>query len=264
MKKKNTNFFTSKEFNNDLIKYGFFTRNGGFSSKPFNKLNCNLSSEDNLMHVNQNINQAKKELGLEKTKIKFINQVHGNHIEFITEKNIEKKIIADGIITQKNNISLAILTADCAPVFLINLKNRIITALHIGWKGCLNDIIEKAILKIKKIDHFTNNTISIVGPCLNKDNFEVDEVFKSEFLQKNINYKNFFKQNKNSKKIFFDMRKLIDSQLRNLAISNIFHVDKDTYRDKSLFFSHRRSTHNLSNITGRMINIIGFSQENIG
>ena len=41
-------------------------------------------------------------------------------------------------------------------------------------------------------------------------------------------------------------------------------IKRPRIRDKSLFFSHRRSTHNLSNITGRMINIIGFSQENIG
>ena len=56
------------------------------------------------------------------------------------------------------------------------------------------------------------------------------------------------------------MRGLIDLQLRESLINNVFHVNKDTYSQESLFFSHRRATHRGTLPTGRMINIIGFKQ----
>ena len=56
------------------------------------------------------------------------------------------------------------------------------------------------------------------------------------------------------------MRGLIEQQLREISIDNVFHVNKDSYKEESLFFSHRRTLHKGALITGRMINIIGFTQ----
>ena len=47
MNNNTIHYLTSKDFLNTKIVYGFFTRNGGKSKKPFDSLNCNLSSEDN-------------------------------------------------------------------------------------------------------------------------------------------------------------------------------------------------------------------------
>ena len=71
--------------------------------------------------------------------------------------NIEKKITADGGISTNKNISLAIITADCAPVFLYDSDSTLICALHIGWKGCLNNIIKNAINKISRIQESKKN-----------------------------------------------------------------------------------------------------------
>ena len=64
----------------------------------------------------------------------------------------------------------------------------------------------------------------------------------------------------NKNNIFFNMRGLIEQQLRDLSVKHIFHVNNDTYRESDLFFSHRRSTQKGTLPTGRMINIIGFKQ----
>ena len=37
---------------------------------------------------------------------------------------VNKRILADGILTKSNKISLGILTADCAPVFFIDVKAK--------------------------------------------------------------------------------------------------------------------------------------------
>ena len=253
-------YFTSKDFADTKIKYGFFTRNGGKSKKPLDSLNCSYSSNDVRENVIENINTAKQELRLEQTLIKFVGQVHGTNIELIDKNNLFKEIIADGSITKTRNISLAILTADCAPIFLVDLSNNIISAIHIGWKGCLNNIVLKASMNLKKICKSTKDIVAIIGPCLNQENFEVNENFKKQFIKKNINYKMYFKKNFNNNRIYFDMRGLIEQQLRESFINNVFHVNKDSYTEESLFFSHRRTMHKRALITGRMINIIGFTQ----
>ena len=54
------------------------------------------------------------------------------------------------------------------------------------------------------------------------------------------------------------MRGLINYQIRSIGLSNIFNINKDTYKNNKWFFSHRRATHQNNSNTGRMINIISF------
>ena len=63
------------------------------AKKPFDSLNCNLNSSDDKIHVKANINVTKQKLGLKQTRIKFVSQIHGTHIELIDHNNITKEII---------------------------------------------------------------------------------------------------------------------------------------------------------------------------
>ena len=257
---KNTKYFKINNLNYTGIQYGFFSRLGGYSEKEYTSLNCNLNAGDQKEKVIKNIELSKRILDLNHTKIKFLNQTHSTNVAFINNKNFDTNIYADGGITIDKKICLAILTADCAPIFLFDNKNYLICALHAGWKGCLDNIISKAVKKINNINKNNNEIIAIIGPCLSHNNFEVNKGFKKKFIKKNLEYKKFFYNDPISKKIHFNMRKLIDFQLKEMPISKIYHIKKDTYSKDSLFFSHRRATHTNLLSTGRMINIIGFKQ----
>ena len=256
--KNKIKYFKIEDLNFKGIKYGFFSRLGGYSEKKYTSLNCSVNSGDQKEIVIKNIDLTKKILGLNYKKIKFLNQTHGTNVELINNKNFNNNICADGSITVDKNICLAILTADCAPIFLFDKKNYLICALHSGWKGCLKNIISKAAIKIKKINKGDNEITAIIGPCLSHMNFEVNEDFKKKFLNKNLEYEKFFYNDKNSKKIYFDMRKLLDFQLNEAFNCTIHHIKKDTYAEESIFFSHRRAIHTNLSPTGRMMNIIGF------
>ena len=78
------------------------------------------------------------------------------------------------------------------------------------------------------------------------------------FINKNFQYEKFFSKNSEKNKLNFDMRGLINFQLQNYSVNKIFNVVVDTYSNKNLFFSHRKSMHKGSSPTGRMINIISF------
>ena len=255
---KNKDNFFKADIETNSISYGFFSKKNGFSKNNFYSLNCSLSSGDKKILVEKNILSAKKKLGLEKKKLKFTNQIHSSKVNFIDVRNYDKVINGDGLITKDKDIVLAILTADCAPIFISDNKNSFICSLHSGWKGCLKNIIKNAINKIKALSLNKSELFAIVGPCLNKENFEVDSKFKEIFLKNNVDYNKFFFHNINYDKYFFDMRGLINYQLKTSSIKNISNIDLDTYSNKNIFFSHRYSTHNNILPTGRMINLIGF------
>ncbi len=255
MKYKN-NYFVAEEIETKKIAYGFFSKEGGCSKGNYDSLNCSKSSGDDKKLVTANINMAKKKLGLEDSKLKLIRQIHSNKVEIIDQKNISEKIVADGSITKNKNIALAIMTADCAPIFIFDLDSSFICCLHIGWKGCLNNIIKIAVKIFAKIT--SQKLIAIVGPCLSKENFEVEEKFRDVFITQDLHYKNFFSIKSNQQKPHFDMRGLINYQLQSCSVDKISNVDIDTYSNDHLFFSHRRSSHLCTLPTGRLINLIGF------
>lgn len=239
----------------DIVNLGFFTSKGGISKGDFNSLNCSKSNDDKKNNVSGNIKIALNALGIEKKRLKLINQIHSNKIFFVNNNNLNKDIYGDGLITENKNIALGILTADCAPIFIFDKKKSIVCCLHSGWKGALNNIVSKGIKKIKRKKIKSQNIIVIVGPCLGFSNFEVDKKFKLKFIKKNRSYQKFFKS-KNRNKDIFDLRSLINFQISKERIDNVFNIRKDTYKNSHIFFSHRRATHQNKIQTGRMINII--------
>ena len=252
----NNNYFVAEDIKTNNITYGFFSKEGGCSKGKYHSLNCSKSSGDNNKLVTANINIAKKKLGLESSKLKLIKQTHSNKVKIIDQNNLNDKIVADGSITKNKNISLAIMTADCAPIFIFDQECSFICCLHIGWKGCLTNIVKAAVKIITKIT--SQKLIAIVGPCLSKENFEVEEKFKDVFITQDLHYENFFTIKSNQQKSYFDMRGLINYQLRSCSVTKISNIDIDTYSNEHLFFSHRRSSHLGTLPTGRLINLIGF------
>ncbi len=239
------------------ITYGFFTRVGGYSKNNYESLNCSYTSGDDLAVVKKNIDFAKKYLKLKNKKLKLTKQIHSNFISEINNKNFKFASESDGLITKNSSIALGVLTADCAPIFIFDKRNSFICCLHSGWKGTLNNIVNNSINLIKKYNVNLDDIIAIVGPCLGKQNYEVSKEFKENFIAKNNKYICFFK-NKNKYKELFDMRGVINFQLKEKGISNIYNINEDTYQKKHLFFSHRRSIHEDKAFTGRMLNIISF------
>ena len=240
------------------VTHGFFTRLNGFSKNDFRSLNCSISSGDNKKLVLKNRQKALKNLGLQNKKLILINQIHSSKVVQINKSNINKKIEADGIMTSLNNVVLGILTADCAPIFIYDNKNKFICCVHSGWKGTLKNISKNAVNLFCKHKINLKNITAIVGPCLNKKNYEVDKSFEKKFIKKNQNYSKFFTK-KNVNKSFFDLRGLINYQLKELGIKKIHNINLDTYAHERLFFSHRRSKHQNEKTTGRLINLISLT-----
>jgi len=188
----------------------------------------------------------------------LIKQTHSSKIIRINKTNLNKNLKADGMITSLNNVVLGILTADCAPILIYDNKNKFICNLHSGWKGSLNNISQNAVELLDQCNIKRKNLRAIIGPCLGVNNYEVDKNFERMFINKDIKYSKFFR-NKNNIKSCFNLRGLINYQLRQLGIKKIYNINRDTYSNKNLFFSHRRTTHKGKKTTGRLINLISLT-----
>ena len=249
------NFFFIKQ---SPLKHGFFTRLDGLSKKQFRSLNCSSSNDDDKKNVKGNRLIAINNLNLNKKKLILITQTHSSKVIRITKNNLDNNIKADGVITSLNNVVLGILTADCAPVIIYDDKNKFVCNLHSGWKGSLNNISQTAIKLFDKYQIKRKNLTAIVGPCLGVKNYEVDKNFQRMFIKKNIKYTKFFRY-KNKKKSYFNLRALINNQLTELGLKKIYNINRDTYSNDNLFFSHRRAIHKGQKATGRLINLISLS-----
>jgi polyphenol oxidase len=242
------------------ITYGFFTRSGGISEKPFDSLNCSFNNEDFSSNVKKNIELVRKELNLD--TIIQVNQVHSSRVITLKDKNASYNITdADGLVTNFKRIGLSILGADCAPILFYDNVLQIIGACHAGWRGAVNNIIETTITKMVNLGSERNNITAIIGPTIHKNSYEIKEdvaiiVKNSLFYKKNSS----ILFNKKTGQYLFDLPLLLKESLKISKIKKVGDVGLDTYTNSNLFFSHRRSKHDSTSqkvSTGRQISVIG-------
>ncbi len=242
------------------ISYGFFTRKGGFSRSPYDSLNCSFNVEDNERDVEKNLVLVCNELKL-KGIIK-LKQIHSSKVFVINSKdNQVNNIEADGLVTKLKGIGLSILGADCAPILFYDKISKIIGACHAGWRGAVNGIIEATVTSMEDLGSKRNDIISIIGPTIHKESYEIREdvasiVKETKFYKKNHSI--LFQVQKD--KYLFDLPLLLKESLKYSKISDLGDINMNTYQKTNLFFSHRKSTHNnfpQQGKTGRHISVIG-------
>ena len=238
------------------ISHGFFNRNGGKSKGIYKSLNCGLGSKDKKINIQKNLKIVKNKISKNSKKIFLVNQIHSQKYIYINNSNKikSKRVKADAIITNQKKLPIAILTADCVPILIYDDTLKIIAAIHAGWrgayKGIINNVIKFMIKKGSKIE----NIHAAIGPSISQKNYNVKKDFLKKFLKKNKKNKVFFKKRKNL--IYFNLPKYVKSQLISNKISNIDHINIDTYDYKNNFFSARRSLRLNHDDYGRNISII--------
>ena len=192
-------------------------------------------------------------MGVKNDKLILMHQTHSNRVIEVNKNNYKKKIKADAIVTKMKGIALGVVTADCVPIILFDIKNNIIGCIHAGWKGAFSDIIKNTINKIQKIS--SNNLIyACVGPCIGKKSYEVDLIFYEKFVRKSKKNRKYFSDKSKIKK-FFNLRKYVTDKLLKLKVK-VDQIDKDTFTQKSIFFSYRRSRKLEQKDYGRCISTV--------
>ena len=238
------------------ISHGFFNRNGGKSSGIYKSLNCGPGSNDKKNKVKENLKIVKNKISKNSKNIFLLNQVHSNKFFFIDKnfKSNKKKIKADAVITDQKKIPIAVLTADCVPILLYDNKRNMIAAIHAGWKGAINGIINNVINFMLKRGCTQKHIFAAIGPSINRTSYNVRDDFRKKFLKKDKKNNIFFSRKKSM--IYFDLPKYVKSQIKLNKITNIDMKNIDTFIKKNNFFSARRALRSKHDDYGRNISII--------
>ena len=246
-------FYSKKLKKIKKIKHCFFSRKSGFSKGIYKGLNCGKGSKDKKGNVKKNLAYVAKKMNVKRDKLILMHQTHSNKVIEIKKNNYKKEVIADAMITKVKGFALGVVTADCVPIILYDTKNEIVGCIHAGWKGAFLGVIKNTISKIKKISS-GNKIYACIGPCIGKKSYEVDENFYKMFMAKSKKNRIYF-SNKNKKKKLFNLRKFVTNKLVKSNIK-VDQVDRDTFAEKSNFFSYRRSCKLKQKDYGRCISSI--------
>lgn len=230
----------------------FFSRNREYIKSNFSSLNCAYNKGDSDYIVRENRNFTSNYLN--KKRIILPNQVHSNLVSNIKKTFYEDKY-SDALVSNRKDILLGVLTADCAPIIVLGKKYYGI--IHAGWKGLVNGIIENTIKRFISLGEKKKDLSVFVGPHLGKDSFEVKRDFVENIKQKIENYTNFIEKKSNKK--IFNFTGLIESKLIDQKIIN-YDISKDnTYANPDKFFSHRYCCVNKIKNCGRQISLVGIN-----
>jgi YfiH family protein len=249
-------FYSKKLLKFSEINHGFFNKDNGVSKGIYKSLNCGVGSKDKKTDIQKNLKIVRKKISNKSEEIFLVKQIHGNKFLFLRKNlNIKNRSVsADAIITEKKNLPIAVLTADCVPILIFDKKKKMIAAIHAGWRGAYKGIIQKVIKFMFNQGCDQKNMIVAIGPCISMSNYEVKKQFKDKFIKKDEKNIQFFKNNKN--KIYFDLQKYVKKQVKLNKIKNIDLINVDTFNIKNNFFSARRSLKLNHNDYGRNISTI--------
>lgn len=165
------------------IIFGFSTKVSLNNDSPYG-FNISFSVGDDEKTVKENREMFFKEIGLSSEKVATQRQIHSDVITYVDKAGSVGE--SDALITDKKGIGLAVTVADCTPIFLYDNKKKVIAAVHSGWRGTQQKILEKTIIKL--IERFNTNVKDIyafIGPSICQKCYEVGpevaEVFDAKY-----------------------------------------------------------------------------------
>lgn len=193
------------------------------------------------------------EIGLD--QICRVNQSHSAQVVTVGDGPFER-IHGDGLVTAQNGQALAILTADCQPVLMVDHAAQVIAAVHAGWRGAKDGILENAVEKMQELGAKPAQICAVVGPSISQPNYEVSESFFEEFITDDPDHHRFFAQGARPEKYQFDLPGFGLACLRRAGVERAAFCGHCTYADETRFFSHRRATHQQVEDKRRLISVI--------
>lgn len=230
------------------IIFGFSTKIAPKVKLPFH-FNLSYSVGDEKQVVDKNREEFFKVLGLNIDNVGYQRQVHSDVIQIIDCGGDNGE--SDALISSKKNLGLAISVADCTPIFIYDEVNKIISAVHSGWRGTEKKILLKTLkLLEQKYKSKPENLIVYIGPSISQNNYEVGIEVASKFE------KSYIKPSGN--KFLLDVSGINYKVLLEFGIpkNQIQKSELCTFEYKELLHSYRRD----GNISGRAMGVIAIKE----
>jgi polyphenol oxidase len=238
------------------VRHGFFTRKGGASSGVFAGLNCGPGSSDLVDAVAINRARVAEVMGLAPAALLTVHQVHSADVVTVTGTGpLAGPPRADAMVTAMPGVGLGVLTADCQPVLLADRGAGVIGAVHAGWRGTLDGVLEATVEAMEALGGTRTRIVAVVGPTISQRAYEVGPEFFDTFRDSDPAATRFF-VNGADDRMLFDLPGYGLHRLRDAGVGHAEWTRHCTYSDPALFYSYRRSVHRGEADYGRLISAI--------
>lgn len=227
------------------------TRHGGCSRGNYASFNCTPYTGDESLHVQRNCEILSHSMPHLPKELIIPVQVHDTKVavigcEYMEASDEQRRQLLQGIdalITREAGYCICISTADCIPILLYDRANRAVAAIHAGWRGTVNLIVEEALKEMsRQYGTKGQDIVACIGPGISLDSFEVGEEVYEAFHNKGFDMSAVSRWNKETDKHHIDLWKSNSMVLQQCGVpkEQIEVAGICTYIHHEDFFSARR------------------------
>jgi len=234
--------------------HGFLGRRGGVSTGELQGLNVGYGSSDDRSAIDENRRLAVAAVAPQ-AELATVHQVHSADVFYVDRAwpQVERPH-GDAMVTDRPDLLLGILTADCAPVLFADAEAGVVAAAHAGWRGAIAGVTDSTIEAMEQLGARREDIHAAVGPCIAQPSYEVDEAFRDRFLVDDPANERFFAAG--AANPHFDLEGYVVHRLLAAGIGEVEALHLDTYVDADRFYSYRRATHRGEADYGRQLSAI--------
>lgn len=226
------------------VRHGFFTRRGGVSPAPYDTLNCSLASADRRGNIRINRSRVAACLGVQGESLLGLTQIHSADVVTLTGNDpawqTGRGPKADALVTDRTDLAVGVITADCGPLLFASRDGRVVGAAHAGWRGAAGGVIEATIRAMTLLG--AGEISACVGPCIAQKSYETGADMRDAVLMQDSGAEPYFIPASRDGHNLFDLPGYCLYRLRRAGLRHVSVVGLDTKPDSLRFFSHRRRT----------------------
>lgn len=220
-----------------------------FTTKADGNLAFHVGDDKNNVINNHKKLASKHEYNL--NSLVHMKQIHSDIVHIVTDDdNFENPPECDALITNKKNIPLMVMVADCTPVIFNDDIKGVIAVAHVGRQGAFKNIVKNTIDTMKqefssKIEDIKIELGSSIGVCC----YEVGAEIYAEAKELNLEYS----IEKKEKSYHLNVLKIINFQLKSSGIlqENITSSNECNCCLENKYFSYRANPK-----TGRFAGVV--------
>lgn len=194
------------------LVHGFSTRLGGVSSAPAEGLNLGRGAAHS-RGAAENRKLFLRALGVAGFSVASLKQIHSAAVFAVAKdgslefrpsgydfcSTARRKNRGDALITRSAGVLLEIRTADCLPVLLADPLTRAVAAVHAGWRGALERVVEKTVGEMRRLYHSRPDLmLAALGPSIRACCYEVGDEVVEAFTGAFVHSERYFVRSNNS------------------------------------------------------------------
>jgi len=211
------------------------TRAGGGSKAPYESFNLGAGVGDDPAAVAANRHRLADELGLDRDRLVWMEQVHGRNAEVVDGPRPAAVEATDALVTAEPGLALVALCADCVPVLLADPQANVVGAAHAGRVGARVGVLSAALKAMEQAGASIDRIEVLLGPSVCGECYEVPAAMQAD-VEKHLPGS---ASKTRAGTPGLDLRAGLWRQLTDAGVAKIGVDPRCTVEDKTLF-SHRR------------------------